>query len=108
MEQHRFEPVRPRGRRPLGRATLIVIVLVLLFGAGSIAGYVIEYQWWKEMDQTATWFDMLWYSLAPVAAATLLAFSALWMAHARAMKFAYASLRENRVYARVATLALLA
>src|SRR5215510_15171567 len=104
MEQRRFEPVR---RRPVGKFTLLIVVLALLFGASTIAGYVIEFQWWKEMDQTDTWFTMLWYSLAPVAAATLLAFFVLWMAHAGGMKFAHASLRENPTYARIAFLALL-
>src|SRR5256885_16423674 len=103
-----FDPVGPRRKGPVGKVTLVIAALVLLFGASSIAGYVIEYQWWKEMGQIETWLDMLWYSLAPVAAATLLAFLALWMAHSRGMKFAYASLRENRTYAKIATLALLA
>src|SRR5882724_2550249 len=108
MEYRRFEPIRPSRRSPVGKVMLAVLALVLIFGASSIAGYVIEYQWWKEMGQIETWLDMLWYSLAPVAAATLLAFLALWMAHSRGMKFAYASMRENRTYAKIATLALLA
>jgi len=67
----------------VGKVTLLIVLVALLFGAGSIAGYVIEFQWWKEMNQTETWFAMLWYSLAPVAVATLLAFVALLAAHAR-------------------------
>src|SRR5437899_1203323 len=105
MEQRRFETVR---RRTVGKVTLLIVLVALLFGAGSIAGYVIEYQWWKEMEQTETWFAMLWYSLAPVVAATLLAFIALWTAHARGLKFAHASLRENPAYAKIVFLALLA
>src|SRR5260370_4829381 len=108
MDSRRFEPIRPGRRSPVGKVMLAILALVLLFGASSIAGYVIEYQWWKEMGQTETWFDLLGYSLAPVAAATLLAFIALSTAHARGMRFAFASLRENRTYARIATLALLA
>jgi uncharacterized membrane protein (UPF0182 family) len=108
MEQGRFQPIRPRRARPTGKVTLIIVAFLVLLGAGTIAGYVIEYQWWKEIGQTETWFDMLWYSMAPVAAATLLAFIVLWTAHARGMKFAYASLRENPTYAKIATLALLA
>ena len=77
---------------------------MVLIGARTVSSYAIDYQWWKEMGQTETWFDLLGYSLAPVAAATLLAFIALWTAHARGVKFAYASLRENRTYARIATL----
>ena len=80
MDQRRLTPGRGR---PARKVTLLIVLVVLLFGAGSIAGYVIEYQWWKEMGQTETWLDMLWYGLAPVVAATVLAFVALFMAHAR-------------------------
>src|SRR2546425_13187967 len=105
MAQRRFEPVRGR---PVGKITLVIVAVALLFGASSIAGYVIEFQWWKEMDQTQTWFAMLWYGLAPLAAATLLAFAALFTAHVGGMKFAYASLRDNPTYAKISILALLA
>src|SRR6266702_769173 len=50
---------------------------------------------------------MIYYSLAPVAAATLLAFAVLWIAHARALKFAGTSLGQHRLYQRVSTAALL-
>src|SRR5947209_17415977 len=59
------------------------------------------------MGQTATWFAMLTYQLAPLAAATLFAFAALWMAHARALKFAGTSLSGHALYSKIATLALL-
>ncbi len=84
-----------------GRITLIVLLLVLLFGARSLASYAIEIQWWKELGQFNTWLSMLWYSVAPVVAATLLAFAVLWMAHARALRFAGTALREHRLYARI-------
>src|SRR5436190_5853799 len=99
--------LKPGRKRPMGKLTLAIVLLILLFGAGTIAGYVIEYQWWQEMGQTETWFNMLWYGLAPVAAATVVAFVALFLSHARGMKFAFSSLKENRVYARISTLALL-
>jgi uncharacterized membrane protein (UPF0182 family) len=106
MGYYRIE--RPRtSRSRAGRITLLIIVLALLLGARSIASYVIEYQWWKELGQTATWFSMLSYSLAPVAAATLLAFAILWMTHARALRFARTRLGEHRLYARVSSLVLL-
>lgn len=108
MAQRRFETVGPRRRGPAGKVALAVALLAILFGAGSISGYVIEYQWWREMGQAQTWFDMLAYGLAPVTAATLAAFAALWVAHARGMKFAGAMLRENPGYSKIATLALLA
>ena len=83
-------------------------MLFLLFGVRTFSGYAIEIEWWKELGQLNTWFSMLYYSIAPVAAATLLAFAALWISHARALKFAGARLGEHRLYARVTTLALLA
>jgi uncharacterized membrane protein (UPF0182 family) len=98
---------RPRGTSRAGRVTLIVILLALLIGARSVASYVIDIEWWKELGQFNTWFNLLTYSLAPVAAATLLAFAVLWIAHARALKFSGAGLRDHPIYARIATLALL-
>ena len=94
-------------RRPAGRIALIVTLLALVFGARAAASYVIEIEWWKELGQFNTWLSMLTYSLAPVAAATLLAFAVLWVAHARAVKFAGARLGEHPFYARVSTLVLL-
>ncbi len=96
------------GRRsPATRVTLLILLLVLLFGIRSFSGYAIEIEWWKELGQLNTWFSMLYYSIAPVAAATLLAFAALWISHARALKFAGTRLAEHRLYSRISTLALL-
>jgi len=100
-----------RGERPvhtLRWITLGAIILVLLFSARTIAGYVIEVEWRKELGQLHTWVSMLWYGIAPVTAATLVAFAALWMTHARALKFARTSLREHKLYARISVLVLLA
>ncbi len=106
MAYYRIERPRSAPSRA-GRITLVILVLALLLGGRSIASYVIEYEWWKELGQTATWFSMLTYSLAPLAAATLLAFAVLWVAHARALKFARTALREHPLYARLSVLALL-
>ena len=96
--QYRIErPSRQRGRR-IGGASLLVLGLLLLFCARSIAYYIIEYQWWKELGQVSTWLNMMLYSWVPTAIATLLAFAALWMTHARALKFAGASLSEHSWY----------
>ena len=99
------------GRRPrgfsAGRITLIVVLLVLLIGARSLASYVIEIQWWKELGQFNTWLSLLSYSVYPLAAATLLAFAVLWITHARALKFAGTGLGEHPWYARISALALL-
>src|SRR5689334_18372888 len=100
-----------RGRRPLSSAALITAVIVfvlLLIGARSMANYAIEIAWWKELGQFDTWLSMLTYSVAPLIGATLVAFAVLWVAHARALKFAGTSLRDHRGYARLSVLGLLA
>jgi uncharacterized protein len=104
-----FETVeKPRApRSPATRITLILLLVLLLLGAGTIASYTIEVQWWKEMGQIETWLKMLYYGSVPLALATLLAFAALWTAHARALKFAGTALREHPGYARLAGLFLL-
>ena len=100
-----------RGRRGFGsRATRIAIFVILglvLLSARVLAQYTIEIEWWKEMGQFRTWLSILYYSMAPLTAATLLAFAALWIAHARALKFAGTGLGERPIYARISALVLL-
>jgi len=100
-----------RGRRVPGsraaRIAFFVILAMVLLSARVLASYTIEIEWWKELGQFHTWLSILYYSLAPLTAATLLAFAALWIAHARALKFAGTSLGEHRLYARISALALL-
>jgi uncharacterized membrane protein (UPF0182 family) len=98
-------PVATR-RRVSWKSALLVAALVVLLSARFVATYVIEYQWWKELNQVPTWLSMLAYGVAPVAAATLLAFVVLWAAHARALKFAGTSLRYHPRYALLSTAAL--
>jgi uncharacterized protein len=107
MDRYQIERGRRARTSPATRITLIVVALLLLIGARSIASYIIEVEWWKELGQLNTWFSMLTYSLAPLAAATVLAFAALWLSHARALKFAGTGLREHPLYARISALALL-
>ena len=104
-----YEIDRGRGTRHsrVRRITLIVVLLALLLGAHSIASYAIEVSWWKELGQFRTWLSMLYYAMAPVAGATLLALVALWITHARALHFAGTSLREHPLYAKISALALL-
>lgn len=107
MAQYRIERGVP-GRRSRGAlVTLIVLAFIVLLGARSLASFSIEYQWWKELGQVDTWFNMLAYGFAPLLAATLLAFGALWLAHARALKFAGTGLSEHPIYAWMSSLALL-
>jgi uncharacterized protein len=107
-----MEPFRiDRGRQrhvPAGRVIVIAAIVVLLLSARSISSLAIDVAWWRELGQFRTWLSMLYYGAAPVAAATILAFGALWLAHARALKFAGTGLSEHRVYFWISTVALLA
>jgi uncharacterized membrane protein (UPF0182 family) len=96
-----------RSRSTATRITLLILLFVLLLGTRSLASYAIEIEWWKELGQLSTWWSMLYYAVAPVAAATVLAFACLFLAHARALKFAGTSLRDHPVYARISSVALL-
>ena len=86
---------------------ILFVLFALLIGARSLAHYVIEFEWWKELGQVETWLDMLSYSILPAAAATLLAFAGLWVAHARGLKFSGPGLRQYPFYGRITTLALM-
>ena len=87
-------------------AWIIGVLIAVLIAGRSIAEFIIEYEWWKEMGQLPTWKSIILYSFVPQTLAALLAFVLLWLAHARAMKVAGTSLREQPLYARVASLAL--
>src|SRR5450432_1327287 len=106
MPRYEIEPGR-RHRGPAARISLIVILVLVLFGARSASSYASEIAWWKELGQLSTWWSMLYYNLAPVAAATLLAFAVLWTAHARALRFAGTHVGEHRIYSRIAAAGLL-
>jgi uncharacterized protein len=97
-------PVPPkRGRTGLW---LLAIVIALL-GAETVASYVVEYEWWREMDQVPTWIDMMLYGLSPITVAALLAFTVLFAAHVRGMRFAGMRLSEHSTYAKLSTGVLL-
>lgn len=107
MSQYRIERgASGRVSRRL-RVTLIVAIILILLGARSLASFSIDYQWWKELGQLDTWFNMLAYAFAPMVAATLIAFAALWVAHARALKFAGTRLGEHPLYAWISSAGLL-
>ena len=107
MGPYRIERKHGTAGRRFGMGAIIAALFLLLIFARSIAGYIIEYQWWKEMRQVSTWVGLLTYGLAPVIAATLVAFAVLWITHARALKFAGTALREHPGYAKLATLGAL-
>ena len=88
-------------------AWIIGVLIALLIAGRSIAGFVVEYEWWKEMGQVETWQSILLFSFVPQLVAGLIAFIVLWIAHARGMKLAGTGLRMQRMYARLSTLGLL-
>jgi uncharacterized membrane protein (UPF0182 family) len=88
-----------------------LIVLMFLFGivawaASTAANFIIEYNWWKELGQVDTWVGMLWYSIAPAAAGAVVAFVALWVAHASGLRFAGIRGKDFRLYSRLIPFAL--
>jgi hypothetical protein len=92
-----------------GRVWLWVpLALILLIALRSAAGYIVEYQWWREMGQVDTWLSMLSFAVLPGIAGLLLAYCVIWVAHARGMKTAGASLRDHRAYSVLSSLVLLA
>jgi uncharacterized membrane protein (UPF0182 family) len=106
MAIHELPPQVRRKRRP-GLFGVIGLLILLLIGARSIAQLIIEYEWWTEVGQIETWQSIIVYAFAPIGIATLVAFTVLWIVHARALKFAGTSLREYPAYARISSLALL-
>jgi uncharacterized membrane protein (UPF0182 family) len=90
--------------RPSQIRNLIVfsaLIAFLLWAAGTLADFIIEYNWWKELGQVNTWVGMLWYSIAPAAAGSLVAFVALWAGHARGLQFAGIRRQDHRLYSRL-------
>ncbi len=103
MNQKELPPPKKR----FGLIGLILVAFVVLISARTVASTVIEYQWWKELGQLATWFSMLLYKVAPVVIATLLAFFTLLFAHSRALRFANATPKQYRWYGRASVVVLL-
>ncbi len=64
-----------------------------------IASFVIEYQWWNELGQLQTWFNVYLYGVLPIALATLISSVVLLLAHRYALHFAETRVRDHRIYA---------
>ncbi len=79
----------------------VIAAIILFVAARLISSWTIDYQWWREMGQLRTWFSMLAYSIVPTAAATVVAFLAFWIAHARALKHAGTGMGEHPLYAKL-------
>jgi len=95
--------------RPSHIRIVVAGLLLLVFAAWAIptaANFVIEYNWWKEVGQIPTWLAMLWYRTAPAALGTLMAFVALYVAHARGLHFAGIRPRDVRLYSRLVLVGL--
>ena len=107
MAQYRIDRGTPPRRGRGIRITIIALVIAILLGARSLASFSIEYQWWKELGQLDTWLAMLAYGFVPMLAATLIAFGILWVAHARALKFAGSGISGHPIYAWISSAALL-
>jgi uncharacterized protein len=86
----------------------LLLALILLVLTSTISNFIIEYNWWKEVGQVGTWISMLWYSIAPSVAGALVAFIALWVAHARGLNFAGVRRRDFRLYSRLVLVGLAA
>jgi hypothetical protein len=86
--------------------TLAAILALSLWAITTAANFIIEYNWWREVGQVGTWISMLWYSIAPFVAGALVAFIALWMAHARGLHFAGVRRRDFRLYSRLVRVGL--
>jgi hypothetical protein len=73
---------------PLKIRNLLMLAVLLALSLRAItiaANFIIDYNWWKEVGQVSTWVSMVWYSVAPVGAGTLVAFIALWVAHGQGL-----------------------
>src|ERR1700722_12682846 len=107
MARHKeTAPMRPSQIRNL--IILGVLAVLALWASSTAADFVIEYNWWKEIGQVNTWVGMLWYSIAPAAAGSVLAFIALWVAHSRGLHFAGILSRDHRIYSRLIPVGLAA
>ena len=85
---------------------LAVLLALSLWVITITANFIIEYNWWKEVGQVRTWISMLWYSIAPLTAGALVTFIALWMAHARGLRFAGIHRGEFLLYSWLITVGL--
>ena len=85
---------------------LAVLLTLSLWAITVAANFTFEYNWWKEVGQVGTWISMLWYTIAPFAAGTLLAFMALWSAHVQGLRFAGIRQRDFPLYSLLVTVGL--
>ncbi len=86
---------------------LLAVLLALILGStSSIANFIIDYNWSKEVGQVERWISMLWYCIAPAAAGALAAFIARRVAHAQGLHFAGVRRRDIHLYSRLVPVGL--
>ena len=93
--------------RQIRNIVLVALALILLLGSRGIADFVIEYQWWRELDQVETWFSILVYRILPAVLAAVIGWAALLWSHARGMHFAGVPAGAYRLYHRLVAAGLL-
>ena len=88
-------------------APFFLLVFLLFFFSRTIAGWVIDYQWWQEIGQLNTWLRFWLYDPLPYVLAAILVFLVLFTVHARALKSVNTGLGKHREYAQISTIVLL-
>ena len=101
-----LRPPAGRGLR-LGIVGLIILILVVLFGARWAASLLISYSWWKELGQVRTWLDLYAYTTLPVALATFVTWIVFLIAHGRGVHFAGGRVGDYPIYSRLSAVGLL-
>ncbi len=64
----------------------MILIVILLAGSRYIASTFIDYSWWGEIHQIATWWNLLLYGTVPVVLAIVLFFAVFWGAFVFGMR----------------------
>jgi len=92
--------------RQIRNIVLVALAFVLIAGSRTIADFVIEYSWWKEVGQVSTWVNMLLYQILPATAAALIGWGVALWAHSRGLAFSGVPRRSYPLYSRIVAAAL--
>jgi len=86
---------------------LIASVLIVLAGSRAFAELVIDYQWWQEVNQLSTWYNMLLYQVLPAVVGSTIAWLTLLWTHGKGVRFASVPEAGGTLYRRLVMAALL-